>query len=103
MRNPRRYFSTLSLLVAALVVAGGGCSSVGNAIDCAQLCRELRDCVDGNLNVSRCEARCEDDANTDDQFDNQLDECTDCLDEDYSCSEIPKKCKACKTLTEILT
>ncbi len=102
MRSTLRYFSTFAVTALFLAIATGGCAGIGKAIDCDQMCEGLQTCEQGNLNVQRCTDRCEDKAD-DHKLRKQLDQCTDCLDDDnYSCSEVEKKCPVCKTVTEAL-
>jgi len=94
-------YLTLSLGAAlGLLLVSGGCSSVSNAIDCNQLCEELRKCIDSDLNVTRCADRCRDDAHDNQAFDDDLDACTDCLDRDYACAEVSDKCPSCKRVSD---
>jgi hypothetical protein len=97
-----RYLTTVLGAALGLLLVSGGCSSVGDAIDCNQICEDLRKCVDSDLNVSRCAERCRDDADDDRTFDDELDACTDCLDEDYACAEVTDKCPSCKRVSEEL-
>ena len=101
MRPSIRSFFTLTLAAFIALVSLGGCSKIGEAIDCEQMCEELRTCIDGDLDVHRCEDRCEDKAD-DDGLRNQLDDCTDCLDNDYACAEIEDHCPACRGVTDAL-
>jgi type II secretory pathway component PulF len=100
-----RLFSRLPTLFVvtsfALLSTLGGCTRIGEAIDCEQMCKQLRTCVDGDLNVDRCSERCEDKTETS-AMRNQLDDCTDCLDQGYSCAEMSKECPACKDVSAAL-
>ena len=101
MRLIPRYLTTLSFLALAAMASTGGCSAIGEAIDCDQMCNQLQVCVDSDLDVERCADRCEDkaDSNT---LRRQLDDCTDCLDRDYACAEVPEHCSACQEVTDAL-
>lgn len=93
---------TLGLLTAfALAISTGGCSKIGEAIDCEQMCEQMQTCVDGDLDVHRCADRCEDKADNN-RLREQLDDCTDCLDHDYACAEVPDHCSACAAVQESL-
>jgi DNA-binding transcriptional regulator YdaS (Cro superfamily) len=85
----------------SLLATVGGCSSIAQAIDCDQMCEELRTCVDGDLDVQHCADRCEDKTDTN-TLRHQLDDCTDCLDHGYSCGEIEEQCPACQGVTDAL-
>jgi hypothetical protein len=54
----------------------------------------METCIDGDLDVSDCIDRCEERAD-DNALSEKLDACTDCLDRDYSCSEVVEHCSAC--------
>jgi hypothetical protein len=84
-----------------VLLGAGGCSDIGEAIDCDQMCNQLQVCVDGDLDVERCADRCEDKAD-DNSLRNELDDCTDCLDQDYACAEVPEHCTACQAVTDAL-
>ena len=101
MRFFSRYLSAFVFVTAALLASTSGCSAIGEAIDCDQMCNQLQVCVDGDLDVSRCTNRCEDKADND-ALREQLDDCTDCLDRDYACAEIPEHCSACQAVTDAL-
>ena len=85
----------------ALLAAGSGCSDIGEAIDCEQMCDQLQVCIDSDLDVGRCTDRCEDKADND-RLRRKLDDCTDCLDHDYACAEVPDHCSSCAEVTEEL-
>lgn len=91
-------FLAISLTLLATI---GGCSTIGKAIDCDQMCEELQTCREGDLDVQRCSDRCEDKADNR-RLRDQLDKCTDCLDHDYSCAEVPMKCASCQAVSDAL-
>jgi hypothetical protein len=97
LRSTTLFFATTLILLSTL----GGCSKIGEAIDCDQMCEEMQTCVDGSLDTRRCSDRCEDKADND-KLRKQLDECTDCLDQNYSCGEVPDKCPACQGVMDEL-
>jgi len=101
MRSSIRSFSVVTLTAFIALVSLGGCSKIGEAIDCEQMCDQLRTCIDGDLDVDRCQDRCEDKAD-DDGLRKDLDDCTDCLDNDYACAEVPDHCGACQVVTDAL-
>jgi hypothetical protein len=101
MRFIARHLTTVSFLALVLLATTGGCSAIGEAIDCDQMCNQLQVCVDGDLDVERCSDRCEDKADNN-ALRNKLDDCTDCLDQDYACAEVPEHCSSCKEVSEAL-
>jgi hypothetical protein len=101
MRHSPRYATLFFATALTLLAALGGCAKIGEAIDCDQMCGELQVCIDSNLDVSRCSNRCEDKADNN-TLRQQLDACTDCLDQNYACGEIPDKCPACEGVTDEL-
>lgn len=101
MRHYPRYITLFFATALTLLSTLGGCTKIGEAIDCDQLCEEMQTCVDGKLDVGRCSDRCEDKAD-DNKLRRQLDQCTDCLDQNYSCGEIDDKCPICEGVIEEL-
>ncbi len=101
MRSVARSLTTFLATSLALLATTGGCSTIGKAIDCDQMCEELQTCLDGDLDVQRCANRCEDKADNN-KLRSQLDKCTDCLDNDYSCAEVPMKCDSCQAVSDAL-
>ena len=98
---PKRITASLFAIFALFGVTSSGCSEIGEAIDCEQMCEQIQVCIDGDLDVERCSDRCEDKADND-RLRNQLDDCTDCLDQDYACAEVPEHCSSCEGITEAL-
>ena len=101
MRFFSRYCTLFVITSFTLLSTLGGCAQIGESIDCDQLCEQLRTCVDGDLDVHRCAERCEDKTDTS-AMRNQLDDCTDCLDQGYSCAEMSDHCSACKDVSASL-
>lgn len=101
MRFFSRYLSAFVITGFFALTGLGGCSEIGEAIDCDQMCNQLQVCVDGDLDVDRCANRCEDKAD-DNRLRERLDDCTDCLDRDYACAEVPEHCTACQEVTDEL-
>ena len=60
MTSIARTFGLLALTTLGLLATTGGCSNVGEAIDCHQMCEQIEACIDGDLDVSDCAERCED-------------------------------------------
>jgi hypothetical protein len=95
-------FTLLALTTFTLLPATGGCSEIGEAIDCDQMCNKMKDCVDDDLDVHDCAERCEDKVD-DNALANQLDACTDCLDRGVSCKEVADECSVCDDVQIALT
>lgn len=96
-----RYATLLSATTFLLLVSLGGCTQIGAAIDCDQMCDQLQTCVDGDLDTHRCRDRCEDKAENN-KLRKKLDACTDCLDQGYACAEVSRYCPACQDVTDEL-
>ncbi len=102
MRSYPRYATLLMAATLTMLTTLGGCSQIGRAIDCDQMCEEFQTCIDGDIDTHRCADRCEDKADDNHALRKKLDECTDCLDKNYACGEIEDKCPACADVTEAL-
>lgn len=102
MRCYPRYATLLMVTAFAMLTTLGGCSDIGEAIDCDQMCEEFQTCIDGDIDTHRCADRCEDKADDSHAFRDKLDDCTDCLDKNYACGEIDDKCPVCADVTEAL-
>lgn len=76
-------FPLLSALALSLGLAA--CDDADELFDCAQICERYADCFDADYDVGECTSRCEDNADTDDQFAERADDCEACLD-DRSCT-----------------
>lgn len=98
------FTKTLSLfaLTAAALLTTGGCSEIGEAIDCDQLCEKVHDCLDDDLDQRRCAERCEDRVD-DNALADKLDQCTDCLDHGVSCREMADECPICDDVRVAVT
>jgi hypothetical protein len=106
-RTNTMYSFSKALSMFAIISFGSlayasGCSDVGEAIDCDQMCNELERCFDSNINVRDCAERCEDRVE-DNALADKLDACTDCLDRDQSCSEADAECAVCDEVRAALT
>lgn len=101
MRQFSRYVTLVALVCLGGITTLGGCAKIGEAIDCDQMCEELRTCIDGDLSVHRCSERCEDRTDTS-AMRNRLDDCTDCLDQGYACAEISEQCPMCQEVIDDL-
>lgn len=78
-----------SLIVVSLAyVLALGCSAkddVEAEIDCHSICQRYSDCFDADFDVSACQDRCEDKADRDPDYQDEIDECDNCID-DRSCT-----------------
>jgi hypothetical protein len=101
MRSFPRYLTLFAFGTFLALSVLGGCASIGEAIDCDQMCDELKTCVDGDISVSKCTDRCQDRTDTN-ELRNELDECTDCLDHGYACAEVADECPVCTAVTDRL-
>lgn len=54
-------------------------------IDCQSICDRYSECFDADYDVSACQERCEDNVDTGDIEQEDVDECSDCID-DRSCT-----------------
>ena len=79
---------------AFALLATAGCSEIGEAIDCDQMCNKMHDCIDSEIDVHECAESCEDRVD-ESPLAEKLDACTDCMDRGYSCNEIVDECSAC--------
>lgn len=95
----KRLLRIIGVLVGALLFMPAACSSVNEALDCDQLCRELSTCVDSTLDVQKCAQRCEDNVSSKSER-ADLDACTDCLDKGYACAEVTDRCPICETVKD---
>lgn len=78
----------------SLTAASTGCDGpLDRAIDCQQICERYKDCVDSSYDVSDCASRCRDKAGSSSTFDQQADNCENCLD-DRSCQSSVFQCSA---------
>ena len=75
---------TLFLFALLGLSFGVGCTAIDRATDCQQICERYRDCANSSYNVSTCQTRCRDNAANNDDYDNRVDLCENCLD-DRSC------------------
>lgn len=83
----------LRLFFCTTFAALAGCSTVDDTIDCAQVCSAYSDCFDSDYDVSTCTSECEEKADNDSNFENVLEACEDCI-EDQSCAEATFACGA---------
>ena len=81
------------LLIAGLSISGCDDDSdvedeVEELFDCVAICSAYDVCVDGdNFNRQRCIDDCESNADASQSFEDQAEDCTDCIETDETCSE----------------
>lgn len=90
-----KHFFSLVCLSATLAVVGCGSDNslveeANNTIDCGQICDRYSECVT-DVDVSECTDYCEDEADANENVEDRVDNCEDCLD-DKSCSEAALSC-----------
>ncbi len=83
-------FSALSIL--ALGCEDGAADRIDNRLDCRQICDRYEDCADENYDTEECRDNCRDKANDNNEFESKVEQCSDCLDGDGSCTEDTFKC-----------
>jgi hypothetical protein len=88
-----------SVVVLIGTVLGGGCANeIDRVTDCQDICARYSDCFDASYDVSSCRTRCADNARDSETFDQQVDQCENCLD-DRSCSSAVFGCTTeCSTI-----
>lgn len=64
---------------------------IENEIDCQAICQRYSDCFDGDYDVSGCQDRCENDVDSGELTFNEVDACSDCID-DRSCASGTLSC-----------
>jgi hypothetical protein len=95
------HITVFAMGAMTLVVTAGGCSRIKEAIDCDEMCTQIEACVDSSLNVDRCNEMCGAKVH-DNPLRDSLDECTDCLEENYACGEVAEMCPVCDDVTKQL-
>lgn len=77
-------------------VTGPGCSdnAIDRAYDCDQICDAYKECVDPNYDDDACGANCREEAADSEAYEDQADECQDCIDDANSCSATVFNCSA---------
>ena len=89
-------------LFAALVAFAGsmiGCDDgavdrIENRLDCRGICDAYHDCIDDDLDRESCRESCVDKARETDDWEAKVDNCSDCVNEDNSCTEKTFRCAA---------
>lgn len=75
----KKITTTIGALLALTICSCDG--PVEKAIDCARICNEANDCIDG-FDEAKCKRDCKEDADQDD-----ADKCEQCLKNQDSCKE----------------
>ncbi|MEY2931465.1 MAG: hypothetical protein RL033_2214 [Pseudomonadota bacterium] len=82
---------TLSAGCALSVAACGVEKEIENEIDCQSICDRYSDCFDADYDVQSCQNRCENDVDSGDLTFEEVDACSDCID-DRSCASGTLSC-----------
>ena len=72
------------LLTAAACGTDDPITAIDRSTDCAQICKQYKDCFDSDYDVEDCTDHCSDMVSDEDT--KQIDDCENCLD-DTSCTE----------------
>lgn len=81
-----------SLLFGAALLTGiAACDKADQAFDCNDICTTYRDCADADYDVDACVDRCRADADDDEDYADQADECQACIDGE-SCAGAAFEC-----------
>jgi hypothetical protein len=97
-RTFRRPLSALTALAALVVLAMGCDGPVENAVDCNRVCTRYQTCFDQDYDVSQCAMDCRDSANSNENYQDDVDMCEACID-DMSCAAGTFNCAAeCSTV-----
>jgi hypothetical protein len=77
----------LMLIPVALVLAFAcdAADEIEAEIDCQSICDRYAECFDDDYDVTACQDRCEDNIDSGEIEQNDVDECSDCI-EDRSCT-----------------
>jgi hypothetical protein len=91
-----------SLMIVATIALGSlfgiGCGAVQNAVDCNGICNRYKTCFDSNYDVGKCESNCRDNANSNNNYMTDVNDCNNCID-DKSCASATFSCAApCATV-----
>jgi hypothetical protein len=86
----------LSLFAGALLFSAVGCDdgvadTAGNAGRCQRICNAVEECAGDSFDVGDCRRECTDNSE-DDGFEEQAQECSECLERDNECSENIAEC-----------
>ncbi|RYG65577.1 hypothetical protein EON77_18360 [bacterium] len=91
----RAVAASVAVLGCAVALLGPtGCKKINEAKDCRGLCSHFKDCQDSLIDTDACEDRCTDRADDNETLRNQVDGCTDCID-NKSCAEVTAACTSC--------
>ena len=82
---------TLSAGCALSFAACGVDDEIENEIDCQNICQRYSDCFDADYDVSSCQNSCENGVDRGDLTFDEVDDCSDCID-DRSCASGTLSC-----------
>lgn len=92
MNNRFKFAAMLCFGLSAVSVVGcSAAEDVKDEVDCRQVCSRYSDCFDSEFDVSACQDKCEDNADTSEARRNKLRACDDCID-DKSCTSATFNC-----------
>ncbi len=81
----------VSVCVAAWITACGADDAVDRVVDCDSICGRYADCFDDSYDTAECEQSCRDRAAEDEDFEDKVDACESCID-DESCTSGAFEC-----------
>ncbi len=88
-----------SLVLGTISLFALGCGTeaadrIDNRLDCREICGRYEECADDTYDVDECRDDCRDKANDDPDFESKVGRCSDCIDDDNSCTSDAFKCAA---------
>ncbi len=91
--SPAKYtFTILALSIVGLSAFGcAATQAIENKIDCGSVCNRYKDCFKKDYDVDACKSRCESSAKTDQDYQNKLNTCSACID-NQSCTSAVFSC-----------
>jgi len=81
----------LTVLSLPFVGCDDATDPIKNTITCADVCDRYKDCFDANYDVEGCTDRCENEATADEEKEDKLEACDDCI-ENRSCASAVFSC-----------
>lgn len=93
MLKPTRLALALTFAAGCTLsfAACGVDKEIENEIDCQAICERYSDCFDADYDVSSCQDRCENDVDRGELTFDEVDACSDCID-DRSCASGTLSC-----------
>ncbi len=95
MSNLSRTSLTAAFVVFAFSSFGcddGAVDRIENRLDCRGICDEYHKCIDDSTDLEECRGSCVGKALEDDDWEAKVDACSDCVDDDDSCTEKTFSC-----------